>query len=95
MFDLNTYNELKKAHIKSWVKLEDGAVNEEEVKACNALRIYLDSVGMKMPKPKYKYDVDNISTWKFLDGRISYSVKHDLKKYKNVYNPNFKYGHIV
>lgn len=59
------------------------------------IRDYLDSCGMYMPLPKFKYDEEDISTHKFLEGKVIHNEKYNTYRYVNIYNPNFKYGLIV
>lgn len=49
-------------------------------------RIFLDNVGMKMPKPIFPYDPLNTKTWKYLDCMI-----HDNKFGKGILNPDWIY----
>ncbi len=56
-----------------------------------AVTMYLDSVGMKMPEPRYRYDETDMSTWMFLDGRVTFNELTKQYKYKNVFNHNFRF----
>ena len=59
------------------------------------VRNYLDDTGFHMPKPRFHYLEDDITTHKFLNGQVTFNEKRNKFTYKNVYNPNFKYGLLV
>lgn len=65
---MDHYKRLRAEHIKAIRELKTiGEIQE----ALQEVREYLDYCGYVMPKPKYKYDPDNIKTWRFLGiGRI-------------------------
>jgi len=88
LFDLNTYNELKKAHLIEVEKADNG----DPQKAVIEIQKYLDSVGLYMPRPRYRYIENDKSTHKFLDGRVTGSVEKKNLKYVNVLNPKFAYS---
>lgn len=78
MFDWDVYKTLRKNYILN-----------HTTENLNAIREFLDSCNMKMPKQKYVYEEENIHSWKYLDGVIEKKVH-----YTNVLNPKFRYGYI-
>lgn len=66
--------------------------NKNDKYHLQALRTFLDRNGIKMPDQKYKYDKDNIQTWKYLDGVVKCD-KDSVNEvdYIQVLNPEFIY----
>lgn len=54
------------------------------------LRQYLDSCGYNLPKPLYKFNIEDKNTHKFLDG-IILRKSNDKLEYKEVLNMDFNY----
>lgn len=84
MLNMLIYNKLYQQYIK-----------EATPEALFQVRKYLDHNNCLMSPPKYRYKEEDIHTWKYLDGKVSYNDKTEKYRYTNVYNPNFKFGHLV
>ncbi len=84
MFSMETYIALRKAHIE-----------EPSNDTLKAVRDYLDSNGYFFPRPYYLYkdDEPKRESWRFLDGIYSYNESTKSYRYREVLNPDFKYGH--
>lgn len=79
MFNLNVYCELKS---------KDQSVDDNR----KAVSAYLDSVDYKMPKPQYKHDHGDKTTWRFVDHIVLRDKFLDIVKCGWVLNPDFKFG---
>ena len=82
-----------------WRKLHLNYINSYEKidhnDHLNALRMYLDSKGMRMPKPKWKYDAENKKTWHVLEGYMFRNIKKDVVIHRHEVNPHFVYNNLV
>lgn len=78
-FNCDIYKQLKSNYEKKGTK-ED----------LNNLRAYLDGKDIKLPKQLFKYNEEDISTWKYLDGSF-YKNKSGGFRYHEVLNQDFKY----
>ncbi len=66
-------------------KVEPAEISKKYKDALRNLQVYLDMKGLKMPAPKYHYDNKDVTTWKYLDVRVSGD------KYNgHVLNPTFR-----
>ena len=61
----------------------------------NKVRKYLDSVGMKMPQPKWIYNEGDKRTWKWLEGRLNIHLFTKKVTHVPVLNPEFAYNHLT
>lgn len=59
------------------------ARNPHDADALRALKEYLDVNGCKMPMPKYKYDRDDIATWRYIENHKG----RDATKLNHLFNP--------
>lgn len=84
MFDMSTY-----------LKLSNHYKESKSSYALYQLRKFLDYNGCSMPPSKYDYKDNDITTWKYLDGKVSYNETKKTYFYANILNPEFKYGHLA
>lgn len=84
MFDMSLYRQLRDHYAKT-----------DSSNALYQLRKFLDYNGCSMPPTKYDYKDNDICTWKYLDGKVSYNEGKKSYNYVNILNPKFKYGHLV
>jgi hypothetical protein len=52
---------------------------------------YLDSCDMRMPEPLFKFNIDDITTWKWIQGKSNDPLSAEGW---TVPNPEFKYAHL-
>lgn len=82
MFDQDFYTQLQMRYMIS-----------RSQKYLTKIRDYLDSCDMKYPKPKYKFDLKNMDTWKYLDSKV-HTNKDNSIYLEEVLNPRFKYANL-
>ena len=75
------------------VKKNNKASDNEIKETTNNYSSYLDSMGLKMPSPRYKYDHQDKTTWKYLDS-IGGERNDGRFKITEVFNPEFKYNNM-
>lgn len=98
--DFEILNKLKNEYILFYKKhcLVEVPLQEHLDEANEILRKicgYLDSIGYVMPASKYVYKADDITTWKYLESKCSYSEKKRKWTHRDVYNPNFRFGYLT
>lgn len=72
--------------------IEPAEVHERFNQALAHLRIYLDSINIKMPLPKYPYDPREKNTWRFSEVKIINDKKRKRKYVKEELNPTWIYA---
>jgi hypothetical protein len=90
MFNIKRYNKLKNDYLQ---EIKKAKFDEKDLSEINpiALMTYMDDNDMRMPKPKYVYDSEDITTHKYFRvGTIIKGTNHCT----HVLNPLFKYGHL-
>lgn len=86
------YKKLHLNYVNSFnPKVNKCPIHEEHT---NRLRDYLDSIGYRMPKPKWKFDNDDITTWPYLPG---YMIEKNGVKIKHIpsINHSFRFKHLL
>jgi hypothetical protein len=87
---------LKKLH-DDYVNSFDpnNADNHLHMDKLRKLREYLDSKGLRMPNPKWKFNFYDYTTWPILPGRIVRDLQKNPVRHKPYQNPNFLYKHLL
>lgn len=88
-----TFQKLKKEYIESF----DATIKENHDHLLKLRRLcdYLDSKGIRMPKPKWKFIYDDYSTWSHLPGRVIRDDSGKAIRHKAYINHAFKYKHLL
>jgi hypothetical protein len=66
-------------------------VDKEYKSAIYLYEQFLDDNGYKMPVQKYPYSIEDKTTWKFIDVKITGDRHNDTLKSKSVLNPDYRY----
>ena len=87
------YKRLHENYVNSFdITLDKNPEHENHV---NALRYYLDSKDLKMPKPKWKFDYKDYSTWPYLPGHLLRDKNSVAIKHVTHTNHDFKFSHLL
>jgi hypothetical protein len=71
------------------------AENPVHLNKLRLLREYLDSKGLRMPKPKWKFDYNDFTTWSELPGRMIKDEQGIPIRHKPTINHSFKFKHLL
>jgi hypothetical protein len=84
-FDINHYQFLCRVYEE---EVKNDQKNHQAAEHClNLLRKYLDKCGFKMPKPKYRFILENVITHKYLPSETEKTVNFKIKE---ILNPAFR-----
>jgi hypothetical protein len=87
------YKKLHQNYVSSFnPKEEKCPIHERHL---NALRSYLDVKGYKMPKPKWKVDYKDLTTWPYLPGYIDRDDKKNPICHVHHINQHFRFKHLL
>lgn len=83
---INDYIRTSREVVKLWKERKGPTITVEEefMESLHKLRKWLDDKGLTMPAPKYRFDIHNKKTWKYIE------VLGKDKKYQGFReNPDF------
>lgn len=87
---IHEMNSLKNEYETELRKQTKNEKNNAKI-ALEKLRDFLDRIEIKMPKPNYKYDHKDRTTWEFSECKVVTNAKRQVVGLRWIRNLSFKY----